>query len=590
MSRFVSLAGCVGIALLAPLATAASQSAAPLELARLTRPIRLDGTPTAEEWRDVPVLPLTLYMPVFRGTPKQRTEIRVAYDDEFLYAAGWFHDDEPGGVRVNSLYRDRWNGDDAFAIYVDAFNDNQNAKWFGTTPGGIRFDILLSDDGNTSNASWDTFWTTATTVTDSGWFAEVRIPFSSLGFRADQEGKVVMGLTVTRQVSRTGERVTFPEIDPKFEFRRPSVARDVVLRDVRTRTPLYVTPYVLGGTTRNMVQPAAGTGRFEALGRTSREAGADLRYPLSSNLTLDLTYNTDFAQVEADEQQVNLDRFPLFFPERRRFFQENSGVFDFAFGGGSRLFHSRRIGLTPDFTPVPVLGGARLVGRAGAWDVGFLEMQTERQGAVPTENFAVLRLRRPVLNENSTAGLMATSYAGGGRRNVALGTDASLRVRPDEYLVLKWAGTDDTKDSTGFSPLDRGVLDARYERRVGAGSSTAHRRRAWAATSARSSASASGATSRRPTSSATTSSSPTSIPRCGASIPARSRSPPGATLTVCWSRGRMPCGCSGTRRRGAAGGSSPSSSTRTCSPRFRSAGARRSPPARTTSPTCRSCT
>ena len=469
MSLLATLSACVGLVLLAPLATLASQAAPPLELPRLTRPIRLDGTPTPEEWRDVPALPLTLYMPVFRGAPKQRTEIRVAYDEEFLYAAGWFHDDDRGGVRVNSLYRDRWNGDDAFAIYVDAFNDNQNAKWFGTTPGGIRFDILLSDDGNTSNASWDTFWTTATTVTDSGWFAEVRIPFSSLGFRADPEGMVVMGLTVTRLVSRTEERVTFPEIDPKFEYRRPSVARDVVLRDVRTRTPLYLTPYVLGGTSRSMVQAPPGIGRYEALAHTSREAGADLRYPLSSDLTLDLTYNTDFAQVEADEQQVNLDRFPLFFPERRRFFQENSGVFDFTFGGGSRLFHSRRIGLTPDFTPIPVLGGARLVGRAGAWDVGFLEMQTERQGAVPTENFGVLRLRRPVLNENSTAGIMATSYAGGGRRNLALGTDASLRVRADEYLVLKWAGTDDSNDSTRFSVLERSVLDARYERRVGRG-------------------------------------------------------------------------------------------------------------------------
>ncbi|MEO8564483.1 MAG: DUF5916 domain-containing protein, partial [bacterium] len=183
----------------------------------------------------------------------------------------------------------------------------------------------------------------------------------------------------------------------------------------------------------------------------------------------DLTYNTDFAQVEADEQQVNLDRFPLFFPERRRFFQENSGVFDYAFGGGSRLFHSRRIGLTPDFTPLPVLGGARLGGRVGAWDVGFLEMQTDRLAQFPSENFGVLRMRRPVLNDNSTAGFMATSYAGGGRRNLALGTDASLRVRPDEYLVMKWAGTADDADSVGVGLMDRSIVDLRYERRVGRG-------------------------------------------------------------------------------------------------------------------------
>jgi hypothetical protein len=462
-----ALAGAL-LASLLPAAPLAAQSGTPIELPRLTHPIKLDGVLSAAEWSDVPALPLTLYAPTFRGTPKQRTEIRVAYDDEYFYAAGWFYDDDRSGVRVNSLYRDRWNGDDAFAIYVDAFNDNQNAKWFGTTPGGIRFDILLSDDGSTSNGSWDTFWETRTTVTDSGWFAEVRIPFSSLGFRADAEGKVVMGLTVTRLVSRSEERVTFPAIDPKFEFRRPSVAQDVVLRNVHSKTPLYVTPYALSGTSRNMVQDAGAT-HFHPLGNTTREVGADLRYPMSSNLTLDLTYNTDFAQVEADEQQVNLDRFPLFFPERRRFFQENSGVFDYTFGGGSRLFHSRRIGLTPDFTPLPVLGGARLGGRIGAWDVGFLEMQTKHAGLFPSENFGVLRLRRPVLNDNSTAGFMATSYTGGGRRNLALGTDASLRVRPDEYLTMKLAGTMDDADSGSVSVLDRSIVDFRYERRVGRG-------------------------------------------------------------------------------------------------------------------------
>src|SRR5688572_13085971 len=467
MSPLAMLAARVGLVLLTPLASLTSQAASPLELHRLARPIKLDGTPTPEEWRDVPALPLTLYMPVFRGTPKQRTEIRVAYDDEFLYAAGWFHDDDPGGVRVNSLYRDRWNGDDAFAIYVDAFNDNQNAKWFGTTPGGIRFDILLSDDGNTSNASWDTFWTTETTVTDSGWFAEVRIPFSSLGFRADADGKVVMGLTVTRLVSRTEERVTFPEIDPKFEFRRPSVARDVVLRDVRTRKPVYVTPYALMGLTRQAVD--AGTPSFRNDHDRAREFGLDLRYPLSGALTLDLTANTDFAQVEADDQQVNLDRFPLFYPERRRFFQEGSGVFDFAMGSGARLFHSRRIGLTPAFIPVPVLGGARLVGRIGAWDVGFLEMQTEKQGIYPTENFSVVRLRRPVLNQWSTLGLMGTSYVGGARQNFALGADGSLRVHGDNYLTLKWAANVDDAERAGVDVGSRSIFDGKWERRTARG-------------------------------------------------------------------------------------------------------------------------
>ena len=447
---------------------AAQQSGArpPLELQRLASPIVFDGMPDEAVWQAIAPLPLTMYAPVFRGAPTQRTEIRVAYDDDHFYAAGWFWDEDPRGIRVNSLYRDRWNGDDALAIYLDTFNDNRSAKWFGITPAGMRFDQLVSDDGATLNGSWDAFWTARTTVTDSGWFAEVRIPFSTLGFRTDAAGNVVMGLTVTRLVSRLEERVTFPEIDPRFEFRRPSVARDVVLRDVRTRRPLYITPYALTGIERHAVTSAAGVFTDRA---TSREIGLDVRYPVSSHLTLDITANTDFAQVEADDQQVNLDRFPLFFPERRRFFQEGSGIFDFTTGGNSRLFHSRRIGLTSTFQPVPVIGGVRLVGRAGAWDVGVLGMQTEALDASPGERFGVLRLRRPVLNAWSTAGLMLTAYEGGGRHNTALGADASLRLFGDDYLTLKLASTANDALDDGTSVLERSHGFAQLERRTGRG-------------------------------------------------------------------------------------------------------------------------
>ena len=458
------------IALLVPLLVTAAAGAvaqeAPLELTRLSSPITLDGRLDDPAWREVPTLPLTMYAPVFRGTPTQRTELRVAYDDEAFYAAGWFYDTDPSGIRVNSLYRDRWNGDDTLAIYIDAFNDNQNAKWFGITPAAMRFDLLVSDDGNTTNDSWDSFWTAETTVTSEGWFVEVRIPFSTLGFRVDDEGRATMGLTLTRLVSRLGERVTFPAIDPKFPFRNPSAAHDVVMRGVRSQTPLYVTPYALGGGSRDYL------GSGETLRRdreTEREIGLDVRYPLSGKLTLDLTANTDFAHIEADSQQVALDRFPLFFPERRRFFQEGSTLFDFTGANGTRLFHSRRIGLTPDGTPVTILGGARLVGKVGQWDVGLLEMQTDDFASVPGENFGVVRLRRPIFNPWSTAGMMLTTYYGGGRHNVALGADTTLRLRGDEYLSLKWAATTDDRERTAADVTSRSLFDTRWERRTGRG-------------------------------------------------------------------------------------------------------------------------
>ncbi|HKG92738.1 MAG TPA: DUF5916 domain-containing protein [Gemmatimonadaceae bacterium] len=462
-----------GGALLAMLsAPAAAQGRGELELPRLTAPVRVDGVLDDSAWAGVPALPLTMYAPRFGGAPVERTEIRVAYDDEYLYAAGWFYDSRPDGIRVNSLYRDRWSGDDTFALFVDGFNDNENALWFYTNPAGVRMDESISGDGRTSNSSWNAVWDVATRVTGAGWFAEVRIPLSSLGFQ-ERDGRVVMGLTVTRLVARSSERVTFPAIDPRYEFRQPSVMQDVVLRGVRPRRPVYVTPYALGGMDRTAALPPGGAA-YASRQHAVREVGADLRYDVTDNLHLDLSANTDFAQVEADDEQVNLTRFPLFFPEKRQFFQERAGVFEFDFGSGGRLFHSRRIGLAPDRTPIRMLGGARVVARAGAWDVAALDVQTARRGdEIPSENLGVVRVRRRVLNPYSYAGGMVTSRAtADGGYNAAAGLDASLRFFGTDYLTLRGAATFDDADTAaggagaGARPglADRGQLYAQWQR------------------------------------------------------------------------------------------------------------------------------
>jgi len=436
----------------------------PMPLQRLEGRITVDGRPDEAAWQAITPLPLTMYLPVFGGTPTQRTEIRVAYDDENVYAAGWFRDDDPSGIRINSLYRDRWNGDDAFAIYIDPFNDNRNAKWFGTTPAGIRFELLVSDDGATLNGNWDTFWEARATVTGEGWFAEVRIPFSSLGFQT-VDGDAVMGLTVTRLVSRLNERVTFPAIDPRFEFRQPSVARDVRLSGVHSSRPLYATPYALTGVEQSPVLATDGS-QFIRDRVVPREIGLDLRYPVTSELTLDLSANTDFAQVEADDQQVNLDRFSLFYPEKRRFFQERSEIFDFIMGtSGGRLFHSRQIGLVSG-VPVPVFGGGRLVGRAGSWDVGLLDMQTESGAGLPGENFGVARVKRGILNPYSSAGAMVTSRMREGGQNHAYGLDASIRLFGNDYLSLRWAQTFDGDEPVGIGFMDRSQYYVNWARRA----------------------------------------------------------------------------------------------------------------------------
>ena len=452
------------LALLFGFGTAAvGQERPPLRLQRLVAPIILDGIPDEPAWQQIAPLPLTMYAPVFQGTPTQRTEIRVAYDEENFYAAGWFYDTDPSGIRVNSLYRDRWNGDDAFAIYIDAFNDNRNAKWFGTTPSGMRFDILVSDDGVTQNQSWDTFWDSKARITEQGWFVEVRIPFSSLGFQV-VDGKAMMGLTVTRLVSRLNERVTFPAIDPKYEFRQPSVAQDVELTGVHSSRPLYLTPYLLTGLTQSPFLPTGGVA-FQTERAVSREIGLDLRYPLSSELTLDVTTNTDFAQVEADDQQVNLDRFSLFYPDKRRFFQERSEIFDFVTPSTSRVFHSRQIGLL-DGQTVPVLGGARLVGRARGFDIGLLNMQTQKVDGAATENFGVARIKHKAFNPYSYVGGIVTSRVSDGRHNVVYGADATIRMFGNDYLAFGATQSADDADPDSTALWDRTQTYVQWRRRT----------------------------------------------------------------------------------------------------------------------------
>ena len=335
----------------------------PLRLPRLTGPIELDGRLSEPAWDKVPTLPLVMYTPTFRGPLTEKSEIRVAYDDRYIYLGARLFDDEPGKIRANTLYRDRYSGDDLVALVLDTYNDRQTASWFTVNPAGTRIDRAISNDGTSDpNDNWNTFWDVATSRDDSSWSAEMRIPFSSLGFQ-DVNGRVTMGLIAYRLVARKNERQLFPAIPPNwdFGFAKPSMARRVVLEGVHSRHPVYLSPYGLGGVSWRAQLNQQGT-RYLRPHDGTNEGGVDLKYSPTSNLALDLTANTDFAQVEADDQQVNLTRFSLFFPEKRQFFQERSAIFDFGTGGESRLFHSRTIGLA-DGEPLRIYGGARLVGR-----------------------------------------------------------------------------------------------------------------------------------------------------------------------------------------------------------------------------------
>lgn len=449
-----------------------------MKIHRLTGPIELDGQVTESAWSEVEPLDVQMYEPISGGTMSERTEILVAYDDAYLYVAGKMFDSDPAGIRANTLYRDRYSGDDTFAIVLDTYNDNENALWFYTTPTGVRFDYSVSSDANgfgggssfgggAVNSSWNTYWDVETTVTDQGWFAEMRIPFSSLGFQV-KNGKVNMGMIAYRFIARKNERQIYPLIPANWSmgFAKPSQAQKIELEGVESQKPIYVTPYLTAGrSSYNRLNDAETA--YQAGSELTKQAGLDLKYAITNNLTLDATFNTDFAQVEADDQQVNLTRFSLFFPEKRQFFQERSSLFDFSTGRRDRLFHSRNIGINEGET-VRILAGGRMVGRVGAWDVGVIDMQTESLGDLAAENFGVVRLRRQVVNNQSYAGGMFTSRVGGdGAYNFAYGLDGSFKVAADDYFETKWAQTfdDDLLDERGFNVLQTGFFSVDYNRR-----------------------------------------------------------------------------------------------------------------------------
>ena len=438
---------------------------------RLAGAVTLDGRVDEAAWEAVAPLPLVTHWPTFGEAPSEPTEIRLAYDDEAIYLSCRCYA-PPEAVFAASFERDLYTlGTDYLSLGLDTYNDNQTGVTFATSPTGSRTDGTLSGDTGSNDATWNTYWDAEATVTAEGWFAEMRIPFSSLRFQPE-DGRVVMGLNAWRYLGKKNEMDLFPAIPPEWgfwSFNKPSQFQKVVFEGITPRRPVYVTPYALGGLGQSFDLDDA-TAAYVRTDDAVTEVGADLKMGLGDDLTLDLTLNTDFAQVEADNAQVNLTRFSLFFPEKRQFFLERASLFDFDLGGSNRLFYSRRIGLQ-DGEAVRILGGGRLVGRVGAWEVGLIDLQTARRttgpdDVLPSENLGVLRLRRQAFNPYSTVGGLVTSRLGDdGTYNVAAGLDGDVRLAEDAYAELRWAQTFDDADSTA-SLLDRARMRASIESRA----------------------------------------------------------------------------------------------------------------------------
>lgn len=423
-----------------------SHAQEPMVVSKISGVINFDGVPDEDAWQSVPALKMVMHTPVFGNEPTEMSVMKLAYDDQYFYVSGVLNYKNPKNIRAVSKKRDYAKpSSDWFGVTLDTYTDRQNAVFFWTNPNGLRTDGTIKNDcvdpNSDINFSWNTFWDVKTSLNKEGWSAEFKIPFSSLRFQR-MEDKTQMGISIVRYCAATSELSTFPAISPNFNyaFWKPSLTSVFEFSGLKQKKPVYFAPYISSGI--GQVNELNESGTAYKMKTTPKFAvGFDAKYSLTSNLTLDLTVNTDFAQVEADDQKINLTRFSLFFPEKRVFFQEKADVFDFSFLGGNNLFYSRRIGIY-DGNPVQIYGGLRMTGRIDKWDVGILDMQTERFENNPGENFGVFRLKRKVFNPNSYVGGMLTSRLGtNGTYNLAYGVDGQLRVTGDEYLTLRWAQT-----------------------------------------------------------------------------------------------------------------------------------------------------
>ena len=408
--------------------------------------VTLDGVLDEVAWTKAAQFQLLMHSPQNNVKPTESSVAYIMYDDRYLYIAGQLNDSEPDLIQSPTKKRDDLGlQNDWFGLFLDTFNDKENALAFMSTPSGLRTDYQTFNDAQGDfpiNADWNTFWDVEVSQNENGWSVEMRIPISSLRFQ-DLDGMVTMGIAIIRYIPRKSEWSSYPNISNQWGFWspfKPSQFLNITFVNLNSRKPLYIAPYLLGGITQRNLQENDQS-EYELENTTKLEPGLDVKFGLTSNLTADITLNTDFAQVEADNQQVNLTRFSLFFPEKRLFFLERSSTFDFGFGEQDRLFYSRRIGIQ-DGEPTRIYGGARVVGRVGSWDLGFLSMQTDASGDINTQNSSVLRLRRQIINENTNVGGMLTSLLGAdGSQNIAYGLDGVFKLSGQNYLTTAWAQT-----------------------------------------------------------------------------------------------------------------------------------------------------
>ena len=384
----------------------------------------LDGRLDEQIWQDTPVADQFVQRDPDEGMPAtERTQVRALYDAENLYFGIRCFDSGAERILATELRRDNnFDNDDSFAIILDTFHDHRNAFLFRINPEGTQYDALITDEGRDVNADWDEKWEVEARIDDEGWTAEIKIPLKTIRFSASSER---FGIDFERVIRRKNESSYWNNYSRNFSFQQISQAGHLQgLEAVVSGLRLRIKPYVNG----RIITQGAEERNTNFLADVGLE---NLKYSVTSGLTLDLTVNTDFAQTEVDSQVINFDRFPVFFPEKREFFLEGAGIFEISLNAGStpdiKLFHSRRIGLSDGGEEIPILAGARLTGRVGEkFTLGVLGVRTDESQGRPADNFTVFRLKRDILSRSAVGMFFTGRRADGGYFNRVVGVDQNL--------------------------------------------------------------------------------------------------------------------------------------------------------------------
>jgi hypothetical protein len=414
---------------------------------RVTEPIVVDGRLDEPAWKTAePATHFTQWEPKPGMPATDDTEVRFLYDDNNLYIGARCFDSQPGNLTINELRKDFDPGqEDGLGIALDTLHDQQTGFLFQTNPAGARRDVQIAADGEQVNPDWDGVWDVKTSLDDKGWIAEIIIPFKTLRFSSAP--KQEWGLNIVRRVRRTNEDAHWVPLERRYRMTRVSQAGTLTGIDkISSGRNFKIKPYVVFNASKPEDLPRDFKGN----------AGLDLKYGLTKAMTLDVTYRTDFSQVEVDQQQVNLTRFSVFFPEKREFFLENAGAFSVGPGrgwGGANVipFFSRQIGLDEvtnedgdeETVPVPIVGGARASGKVGTYDIGLLAMRTGREQDAPANTFLVGRVRKN-FRRNNTIGAIVTSRQStvSGDHNRLFGADTFLRFFQKLEIAGYLLGTD----------------------------------------------------------------------------------------------------------------------------------------------------